>query len=287
METNIAKLPPLGTPIKLALFALCLITLGQIDTAQAANGKSGVTISAEVQQQLQKLSPDERKRMEAAIKVGNQYAPHHFDGTAYRVGDNGDKRELKYWLKNIRPLVNRDLSKWYSSLDISQNTAESLMIDGLPEGQSAGVVSVCPQIELVAIIPADAHLSIGWKTYYPVNFADDSFVLKYQAKILGTLDEWIVPPTKFLLSKKDSYIAVFISLDKHNQVNQVFAQYGVTTWSSRMLVDIIQRFISGGVLVQDVAAVDKAKLAQLIQEIKDDEVSMCLNSITNQPSIKE
>ena len=274
--------------LKQSLVSIAMV--GLLATQAYADEKDvvSVTISPAVQAQLNKASPDERKKMEAAISVANKFVPHHFDGSAYDVGDSGNEQELKYWLKNVRPLVNRDVTKWYTDMDISQSTAESLKIDGLPNGLSASTVAVCPQIELISITPADEHYDVIWKTYYPVSFVNDSFVLKYRAKIIGSLNLLRQPPTEFLLDKNNNFVAVIIGLDKGNKVNQVVAQYGVTTWSAKRYIDILTLYISG-VWADNATAAEKVVLKHLLPKIKDAEARVCGSAavITKQPSTKE
>jgi hypothetical protein len=274
--------------LKQSLLSIAMV--GLLATQAYADEKDvvTVTVSPAVQAQLNKASPDERKKMEAAISVANKFVPHHFDGSAYEVGDSGVEQELKYWLKNVRPLVNRDVTKWYSNFDISQITAGALKIDGLPNGLSGADVAVCSQIELISITPTDEHYDVIWKTYYPVSFANDSFVLKYRAKIIGTLGLWKQPPTEFFPDKENQFFATLISLDKEYKVNQVIPQYGLTTLNTKRYIDTLNRYISG-VWAGNATAADKTKLWQLIPKIKDAEARVCASTaaVTKQPSIKE
>lgn len=258
------------------------------DAIAAPAEKITVTISPSVQEQIQKASPNERKKMGAAISLGNKYIPHHFDGSAYDAGDGDDKQELKYWLKNIRPLINRDIPKWYSNTDISQITVESLKIVGLPKDVSASTVAVCPQIELVLIAPADEPFDVIWKTYYPVSFVNDSYVLKYRAKIIGTLNLSKQPPTEFFQDKENNFVSALISIDKENKVNQVVPQYQITTSSAKRYVEILTRYISG-VWSHNATAIDKIRMKQLIHKLKEDEARVCASTavISKTPSNKE
>lgn len=273
---------------------LCVVVVlfaPQLVIAGSALGKDAhitVAISPAVQEQIKKASPDERKKMEAAISVGNKFIPHHFDGSAYEVGDSGVEQELKYWLKNVRPLVNRDVTKWYSNFDISQITAGALKIDGRPNGLSGADVAVCSQIELISIAPTDEHYDVIWKTYYPVSFANDSYVLKYRTKIIGTLGLWKQPPTEFFPDKENQFFATLISLDKEYKVNQVIPQYGLTTLNTKRYIDTLNRYISG-VWAGNATAADKTKLRQLIPKIKNEEARVCASTavISKQLSIKE
>ena len=260
-----------------------------VATAQGAEEKKiKITISPAVQEQMQMLNPSDRKKIEAAIQAGNRFIPYHFNGQAYDMGSDGNERELKYWLKNIRPLVNRDVTEWYSDIDLSQAVDASLKIDGLPNELSASTVAVCPQIELISITVADEHYDVGWKIYYPVNFSDDSFVLKYQVRSVGTLNLLRQPPTEFFLDKKNNFVAAIISLDKERKVNKVIAQYGVSTWSMRHYTDILKRYING-TWSENVTVDEKNKLKQLVRQMNDEEIRVCARETvsTKQPSIKE
>jgi len=282
-----AKLAPLDV-LKQSLLYIAMV--GLLATQAYADEKDvvTVTVSPAVQAQLNKASSDERKKMEAAISVANKFVPHHFDGSAYEVGDSGVEQELKYWLKNVRPLVNKDVTKWYSNFDISQITAGALKIDGLPNGLSGADVAVCSQIELISITPTDEHYDVIWKTYYPVGFANDSFVLKYRAKIIGTLGLWKQPPTEFFPDNEDQFFATLISLDKEYKINQVIPQYGLTTLNTKRYIDTLNRYISG-VWAGNATAADKTKLWQLIRKIKDAEARVCASTaaVAKQPSTKE
>lgn len=273
----------------IACMTLLLLTIGVMSHAVASESKSKqsspidgnekiiITISPSVQEELQKAGPHERKNIEAAINVGNKFIPHHFDGSAYEVGDSGVEQELKYWLKNVRPLVNKDVTKWYSNFDISQITAGALKIDGLPNGLSGSDVAVCSQIELISITPADKPYDVTWKTYYPVSFVNDSFVLKYRAKIIGSLGLWKQPPTEFFPDKENQFFATLISLDKKYKVNQVIPQYGLTTLNTKRYIDTLTLYTSG-VWSDNATAAEKVVLKQLISKIKDAETRVCAST---------
>lgn len=251
----------------------------------AEKEKNTVTISVSVQEQIQKASTDERKKMEAAISVGNKFIPHHFDGSAYEVGDSGGGQELRYWLKNVRPLVNRDEMNWYNDYEIASASKLNFMIDGwLTE-----VVAVCPQVELVSVVTGYEHLDIGWETWYPTNFAEDEFVLKYRARIIGAWGAFHgFPPKHFLFTNKDEFETVLISVDKNNKINQVFSQYAVSALTTKPQIKILTLYISGA-WSDNATAADKARLRQLIPKIEEEEVRVCASTaaVTNRPSNKE
>lgn len=274
--------------LKSIFVSLVLLMLLSSQLCAAKSELTAVLISPAVSEQIQKASPDERKKMEAAISQGNKFIPHHFDGSAYDAGDTDDEQELKYWLKNIRPLINRDITKWYNNTDISQITMESLKIVGLPKHISASDVAVCPQIELVSIEPVHEHFDVIWKTYYPVSFVNDSYVLKYRAKTIGVLNFSMQPPTEFFLDNENNFVAVLISIDKANKVNQVVPQYQMATSSAKHYIEILTRYISG-VWSHNATAIEKIKMKQLVVQIKEDEARVCASTavISKLPLIKE
>lgn len=103
-----------------------------LTTAQAYASEDdaiAVTISPAVQEQIQNANSDERKKIEAAIIAGNKFVPHHFDGSAY-LSEMASTQEVKLWQNNIRPLVDRDFSQWYSSSDIALASIQNLKIHG-------------------------------------------------------------------------------------------------------------------------------------------------------------
>lgn len=270
--------------LKRSLASIAMLGVLTTQTYAAEKKETTVTISPVVLEQIQKASPDDRKKMEVVINTGNKFIPYHFDGSAYANGDNGNDQELKYWLKHIRPMVNRDVKEWYNDTYISSASALDLEI----KGQHAFLVAVCPQIELISIAAADEHFDVGWKTWYPMDFKDDSFVLKYQVKIIGTWDVFMgVPPKKFLSDDKDEFETVLVSLDKSNKISQVASQYAVTAWSTKSNIELLTLYISG-VWASSTTADTRARLKQLIQKLTAEEAKVCNGTqVTPKLSIKE
>jgi len=215
-----------------ALFGLLVTAL----PAQAANATSPeekitVTVSPEVREQLQKLNPGERKKMEAAIRIGNRYAPHHFDGTAYARND--DQQE-KLWQKNIRPLVallpNRNENDWYDPGEAG--LAQKLEINGM----RVGTYVVCPEPELVS-----------------ARVASDHFDLMYRTKIIGmwrssivklggpTLDDYI--QNEFILDKNNEDDEVLITVNKDNRVSRIDAKYALESTIPDLYIEMYEAYI--------------------------------------------
>jgi len=264
-----------------SLATIALLVMLSVQASAAESGKNAVTISPAVQEQLQKASPEDRKELEAAINAGNKYIPYHFDGSAY-IDD------VTYWNRNIRPLVDRDGLKWFQSLDmqgpqeIIVDGMPSFIVDGKPLSNSAGLVVVCPQVNLISIAVGDEHYKLGWKEPYstPLNFTNDSFELKYRAKVVGAAANTTATDAFFVPVKKDEFITTLISLDKNLKVSRVLNSYKAETMTPKLAIFGFSVYING-VGVQDSTASDKIRLKQLIQKIKVEEASVCANTEAN------
>lgn len=181
-----------------------------------------VTISPVVQEQLQKTSPDERKKLESAISVGNKFIPHHFDLTAYA---RNDEQEEKIWLKNVRPLVNRDSDDWYNPGGVFAEGAPELEING----NKVTFEVVCPQAELIS-----------------ANAVDDHFELKYRTKIIGmwkTNSKMRLTEGDILLDEKDEFDEVLITLNKSKRVSRVISKYAVLPTIPEVGIHIFESYI--------------------------------------------
>lgn len=245
-----------------------------------------VGISPAVQEQIQKVSPDERKQLETAISAGNKFIPYHYDGRAYDVGDSGIKEEWEFWLKNIRPLINKEVREWYIT-ELFPPSSGDLSIKGTPDKPAAVFVTVCPKIELVSIAATGDYSDGGWKKWFPKRLAEDSFVLEYRAKIIGATESKGIAPRFFLPNKYDEFETVLISLDKNNKVSQVAAPNTRWPWTAEREIGILTLYISG-VWSGGITADEKARLEQMIQQIKYEKNRVCkdVSATTNQPSIK-
>lgn len=258
-----------------------------VSAIAAENEIFKVSLSPAVKEQIQKSSPDERKKLEAAISVGNKFIPYHYDGQAYDVGDSGIKEEREFWLRNIRPLINKDLSGWYIKA-LSIPSAHQMFIDGNPDKPAPTSLSVCPKIELVSIVSIDGHFNGGWKEWYPKDFAEDGFVLEYRAKIIGDMEDLGVAPSFFQPTNNDAFETALVSLDKHNKVSQVASHEARGTGIAESQIRGLTLYISG--VWSDLAtADDKTRLKQMIQQIKSEKNRVCkdVSPISNQPDVKE
>jgi len=249
----------------LALFA-------NVASASTPEEKITATISQEVREQLQKLNPGERKKMEAAIRIGSRYAPHHFDGTAYA---RNDEQEEKIWQKNIRPLVNRDGADWYNPGGVFSDGTPELEING----KKVTFVVVCPRPDLIA-----------------ASTFEDHFELKYRSKIIGmwkTNSKMSLTEGDILLNEKEEFIQVHIILDKNNRVSRVASQYAVLPTIPALGIHIFESYIKWPPreIFQGPSGVDqeseseaRAKIPQYkhyIELIKNEEAAACQGASAN------
>lgn len=283
-----------ASPIIIILLERGLATialLGMLTTQAIAAEKEifKVSISSVVQEQIQKASPDERKSLEAAISAGNRFIPYHFDGRAYEFGDSGFEDEKTFWLKNIRPLINMDVAEWtYSArTQVQVPSPPSHLPTYWSDG--GGTTSVCPKIKLISLVSPTNNLNGGWKDWYPKRFAVSSFVLEYQAKIIGVLSSRNhVFTDSFLPSKNDEYETVLVSLDENYKVDHIASHYSDATFPSERQIWMLTQQLSGKWPVA-ISADDKARLKQMIQDIKSQKSKVCkeATSISNQSSTRE
>ncbi len=217
---------------------------------------TNVSISSSVQDQLKKASSSERKIMESAIDVGNRYAPHHFNGTAYA---RNDEEEEKTWMKSIHPLVNRS-TDWYSPGGVFSDSSPALEIDG----KKASFEVVCPKPELIA-----------------VRAVNNQVELKYRSKIIGI---WKTKSTTFtegdiLLDKKGEYDEVLLTLDDDHRISKVASKYAVYPTIPEQGIDLFKAYIRRPSLfsVPQESSLDAeiARYKQYIELIKQEEIEAC------------
>lgn len=279
-------IPLLGL-LKRCLISIAMLGMLTIQAIAAEKGAFKVSISPAVQEQIQKVSPNERKKLEAAISAGNKFIPYHYDGRAYAVGDSGIKEEWIFWLKNIRPLISKDLSEWYIKA-LSIPSSHQMLIDGNPDKPAPTWLSVCPKIELVSIIAAEGHLNGVWKEWYPKDFYKEDFLFEYRAKIIGDMEDLGVVPRFFQAANNDAFETVLVSLDKNNKVSQVASHEARRTGTAESQIGILTLYISGvwsGLTPTD----SRAQLERMIQDIKSQKNKICKDvpTASNQQSIKE
>lgn len=217
---------------------------------------ANVSISPSVQDQLRKADSTERGKMEAAIDVGNKYAPHHFDGTAYARNDD---EEEKNWMRNIHPLVNRN-TDWYSPGGVFSESSPALYIDG----KKVSFEVVCPQPELIS-----------------VSSVNNQIELEYRSKIIGM---WKTKSTTFtegdiLLGKKGEYDEVLLMFDDALRISKVASKYAVYPSIPEQGINLFKAYIEHPSLrsVPQASSQDAelAKYKQYIELIKQEEIEAC------------
>lgn len=262
------KLP---TKFLIIFVIICLSQIAAADTASTVKEKFTVTISPAVQEQIQKANPAERKKMEAAISVGNKFIPHHFDLTAYA---RNDEQEEKIWKKNIRPLVNRDSVDWYNPGEVFSDGAPGLEING----KKVTFEVVCPVPELIS-----------------ANAVDDHFELKYHTKIIGMwkTNSMMATEGDIVQDEKEEFDEALISLDKSNRISQVASKYAVLPSIPKQCIDGFEGYIKrprrglvdspSGVILESQGSVNAniIRYKQYIELIKNEEAAACKGASSN------
>jgi len=186
------------------LVVLSVVCFAHVAVADTAKKDIRVTISADVQQQLQKLSPNERNRIEAAIKMGNQFVPYYFDGSANNITD---EQSVEIWRKKIWPLVNKDFDKWGDMRSEKQSGLEL----AISEREQTDYLIVCPQIELMLF-----QKEIGLAN------------LKYRTRVIGALKfrrgmSHVVE--KFIPDAEGDFQEVVVGVDGNSKIDYVEEKY--------------------------------------------------------------
>jgi len=143
------------------------------------------------------------KELKAPFRIGNLFIPRYFDGSANNLTDD---LSVKAWRKNIRPLVNKDFTKWAEMVD-EEGSGIELNI----AGKAATEAGLCPQAELMSF-----QIEAG-----QVN-------LKYRARVIGATQ--IEKRTYrlqggLLIDEKEDYQEAQVGLDKSNKVDYVAPKY--------------------------------------------------------------
>ena len=201
---------------------LVVLMLLSSELCAAKSDVSTVLISPAVREQILKAGPVERKKMDAAINTGNKFILHHFNGKAYA---RNDEQELKFWLKNIRPLVNKDTAGWYNPGDVYADSAPELYING----EKATFEVVCPRPELIL-----------------VNRVDVQVQLKYRAKIIGmwkTNSKMVFTQGDILLNEKEEFDEVLLNLDNKNRISLVASKFAVQPMIPQDGIDLFESYI--------------------------------------------
>lgn len=188
--------------VVLAVASSMLVLAGNVQGTE--NEKITVTISPAVQVKIQNQSPRERKRVETAIKAGNQFIPRYFDGSANNITD---ELSVKTWRKNIRPLVNKDFDKW-DDMRLEKQSGVEIEIT---KRELADDLTVCPQVELVSL-----KIETGM-----VN-------LRYRARVIGALKfkrGMSHVTNKFIPDKENDFQEAVVGVDRNNKVDYVEEKY--------------------------------------------------------------
>ena len=163
-----------------------------------------VTISPVVQEQMQKMSPRERKKVEAAVRAGNRFIPFYFDGSA---NDLTFEDSIKAWRKNIRPLVNKDFIKWGEMLSEKQSGVEL----EIAERELSSDAFVCPQIELTGFQISPKIIDLNYR-------AKVAGIIKFKRGSAHYME-------KLILNQQLDFQEALIGVDINNKIDYVAEKY--------------------------------------------------------------
>lgn len=121
------------------------------------------SIAPAVQEQLNKASPEERKKLEAAIHTGNLFIPQHFSGNAY-----ASDPENKDWEVEVEPLIELDREQWTQQSDRMMNVRKiqiGNIFSKLFEKKEAYTTRlVCSRIALISVEQKKESIAMLYRT---------------------------------------------------------------------------------------------------------------------------
>jgi len=254
-----------------------------INSVLAEIADEGVTIAPSVRAKLQTASKHDRNKMDAAINAGNKFIPYHFDGSAYDFGDSGFMEEKKFWAKNVRPLINKNVGEWFNNVPVHVDTPHS-KVQWYSEWGGGGLLLVCPTSQLISVVIVNKNFTDGWKQWYPEIFISDSVVLEYQAKIIGeSISKGNDSPT-FKSNEGNERETVLIGLEENGKINHVATHYADRTWLADRYIELMLRLYVNNKFSSNISGDQQARIKLLIQNIqsgKDEKKEILYQYITS------
>jgi hypothetical protein len=245
-------------------------------TACAEKTTFTISNSSEVEEKIHKADPNERKQLTDAIRAGNTFVPHFFDGSVL----NRDF-EFEEWKKVFGPLV-KDVRSW----EVHNVFPESSPLP-LEEWRSGDKQYVCPQIVLTGIVAGYLMDEPEWKNKLRGIFAADRFVLEYRAKIVGTGHHHHEPTRYFVPNSVEQYRTVFLGMDENYKISKIATRHlhpndFPLTPDQRMrnLNREMNKKLEGDLASSEEKkkiAEEKKKLDLMIREIRQAEARICQN----------
>lgn len=184
--------------VVVALFAS---QLAIADSAISQEASITVSVAANVQDEISKLTPAEKMRVEETINVGNKFIQKHFDHSAYEANPENED-----WIKYVAPLVSMDVVEW-SNQDWMPLTKEIKR-----GGKVGGTRLTCPQVILISVLRHDGTIILSYRTPIMGMLID-----------IGWWGNWLD------LSPDIGTYEVSIVVNASNQIFKVLAQDNVMT----------------------------------------------------------
>ena len=134
-----------------------------------------VSTASEVQEMLNKASPEKRKSLEAAIHTGNLFIPQLFSGNAYDTSSENED-----WTNETEPLINLDRKEWEEQKAMHIRTIQlGNMFSSLFEKKVAYTTRLtCPHFSLISIQQNTENTTLLYRTSSVgtlVNYQGDLF----------------------------------------------------------------------------------------------------------------
>jgi len=158
--------------------------------------------SADVRDQLSKLPPADRKKLEATMIIGNKFIQAHFDHAAYEADPDN-----YFWLHDVAPLVSMGAIEW-------KNQDWTPVIKKIKQGDKTlgGTRLTCPQVTLVSVLRSNGEVTLSYRATIMAMLINDNW-----------WENWIE-----VLPDQGNY-DVSIKLNRDNRVFEVDAQDNVIT----------------------------------------------------------
>lgn len=209
----------MNTSLK-AFYTIAMLFASQVAIADTTPSKEALihlTTSSEVREQLSKLPPMDRKKLEATIIIGNKFIQKHFDHAAYEADpENVD------WTKNVAPLVSMGVTEWRNQ-DWMPVTKEIK----LGEKIVGGTRLTCSQVTLVSVMRSNGVVTMEYRAAIIAMLID-----------VGWWGDWMD------LFPEQGVYEVSIELNTNNQIFEVTAQDHVITTMYTTAISFMNTYLA-------------------------------------------
>ena len=249
--------------VVLATVSISPVVFAGSDFPAAAREEIKVkSVSPEIQEQLNKATPEERKSLEAAMHTGSLFVQQHFDGNAYDTSS-----ENQDWFNEVAPLITLNIDSWAEQYgDFSDESIKIGTTDFLATRLT------CPEVSLISVQQDDHVIDLIYRTksvgvlidthgYYTYGFNSESAGQIYELRL--ALDE-------------DSAL-----------VNEVIPIDKWRTWSYNTAIAYIQSMIKSAPYVLTRKQAENPNKKQVAAEVSEYKKSTRRNHIVTIEEIKK